>query len=248
MIRPAARLTGFAIGLTLAAGLGASAEPRATLGASGALDRPPADGSSSGGPLRITGVRLNPGGFLPCPDSNLPLGMLNGRRNPDADQIKCVTAEVTIQGSRGDDYPTLHAALEGWGFAVLAGGERYDYRSPAQLYPEHYDVGAVGPPGAGRWSWNALAVTYYDGKLEWAGQPEPTGSLIASAPEPIRDHLRSPGAWVEFSIVGSSAPVVRCRYLGPSPPAPDRLICDGLPREQLTAPTPFGPGPNGRPR
>lgn len=181
--------------------------------------------------LRITAVQLNPGGFQPCPDSALALGMPVGQRNPDAAYLKCVTAHVTIGvvAGAGGGYPTLHATLEGWGFALLAGGTRYDGRSPPQLYDEYYDVGTTGAPGARSWTLNAVAVTYYDGKLDWPAQSQGSSLTGAGPPAAIRDHLLSPGAEIEFSIQGTDAPRVQCRYLRPTPPAPDRLLCDGLP-------------------
>ena len=223
---------------------------RQTVG--GSMYRPDATGAanpSDSGPqvVRISDVRLNPGGFQPCPDSNLPLGMPVGQRNPDAAYLKCVTASVTVevvQGA-GGGYPNLAGALEGWGFSVID-GRRYDYRSPVQHYPGSYVVGAVGAPGLRSWTWNALAVTYYDGKLEWANPSQP-GSLAGnSVPVTIRDRLRTEGASLELSIPGASAPPVRCRYFGPVAPAPDRLVCDGLPHDR---PGPRermgGDGPNG---
>jgi hypothetical protein len=184
--------------------------------------------------LRIVDVRLVRGGFQPCPDSRLALGMPSGQRNPDAQYLTCVTAEVTVAAEQGayNGYPTLAAALEGWGFAVID-GRRYDYRSSPQLYQQTYEFGATGAPGEAEWTWPSAVVTYYDGKLEWANEGPPGGSVAGSTtPAPIREHLRSPGAVVVFTLRGVAAPAVTCRYFGAAGVAPDRLVCEGLPRER----------------
>jgi hypothetical protein len=198
-----------------------------------------ADQAASGPPvLRIVDVRLNPGGFQPCPDSELAVGMPFGHFNPDAQYLKCVTAQVTVAAVQGteNDYPTLAAGLEAWGFAVID-ARRYDYRSPPQLYQQTYRFGATGPQGQSRWTWPTAVVTYYDGKLEWANPGPPGGSLAGSnVPAVIRDHVSSAGALVVLTIAGADAPSVRCRYFGPNGASGDRLVCSGLPTDRLRSP------------